>query len=82
MLSILAALWGSKPLRWAASAFIALAAYNGWKYHQRSIGGEQVITKSAKAGKVNNAKAAKSHTDAQRPGSADRVRRLYCRDCD
>lgn len=42
-LGFLAALWGSKPFRWAMGALVALGVYQGWKYKQRSIGAASVV---------------------------------------
>jgi hypothetical protein len=44
-LGFLAALWGSKPFRWAMGALVALGVYQGWKYKQRSIGAERITAK-------------------------------------
>lgn len=75
------ALIGSKPLRLAVAVLAALLGYEGWKYHQRSIGATVVIEQSKEAGKIANEKAAKAHDAAARPGAAERLLKRACRDC-
>jgi hypothetical protein len=78
---ILKLIWGSALGRIVSVALVALAALGVNNMVQRAKGGQAVIEKSKKAGKIANAKAAKSHAAAERPGAAERVRRLHCRDC-
>ena len=49
MISILGALWFSKPLRWALTGLALMAGYETWKYHQRSIGAQRESAKIEKA---------------------------------
>lgn len=62
-----------------------ISAVLGWrewdKSNQRAIGAEKVIVASKKEGAVANAKNEAVRADAERPGAADRVRKLYCRNC-
>jgi hypothetical protein len=81
MMLIWAIFRGSVPLQIATAAILAFGAYKANNAYQQYKGGQAVIAKSQKAGKAANAKAQKSHAAARKPGSADRLRRQYCRDC-
>lgn len=69
MFSILAALWGSKPARWAATALIAIGAYKSWEWRQQSIGAAKITAKIEKKARTNvkNANAVRNAvgTDAR-----------------
>ncbi len=78
---ILKLLWGSKLARMVTVVFAGFIAWQANNAIQRHKGGQAVIKKSAEVGKVNNAKATKSHAAAQRPGAAQRLLKSDCRDC-
>lgn len=75
-LSLIGALWGSKPLRWALAAFLGWGSYEVWKHHQRSIGASQVVEKIER--KANEdakvADAAAESVAAGKPGRPDPFR--------
>lgn len=62
-----------------------ISAVLGWrewdKSNQRAIGAEKVLVASKEQGAKANATNEAVRADAERPGAADRVRKLYCRDC-
>lgn len=76
-----AILRGSWPLQIATAALLGYGALKANNAYQQYKGGQAVIAKSKEAGKAANAKAQKSHADAQRPGAAGRVLSKHCRDC-
>jgi hypothetical protein len=76
---MIAALFGawmtSRPLQWAVLALLSLGGYEGWKYHQRSIGASKLEARieqkaTADVQKVDEARAT---VDA----GAGRVRNKY-----
>ena len=77
MFSILAALWGSKPLRWAASALIAIGAYKTWEYRVQAVGAAKVTAKIEKKARTN-VKNANAVRDAAGTGAGG-VRHPYTR---
>ncbi len=86
-LGLLAALAGSKPLRWAVAALALLSAYEIWKTHERRVGAAAataaIVEASTKAGAEANAKNETVRELAARPGAAERLRSdpATCRDC-
>lgn len=74
---LLAALWASKPLRWAVALLAGFGAYQGWKHHQRGVGAAEVVVKIEQ--KANeNVEAANVARDTAGAG-AGRVRNPYVR---
>lgn len=72
---------GSVPLQIATAAIVLFGAFKANNAYQQYKGGQAVIAKSKEAGKAANAKAQKSHAAARKPGAADRLRAVDCRDC-
>lgn len=76
----------ANPLaRYVSGAVAALVVFGVWlttrDIKQQAIGAEKVLVASKKEGAKANAKNEAVRADAERPGAADRVRKLYCRDC-
>lgn len=71
-LSLAAALWGSKPLRWALAAFLGWGSYEVWKHHQRGIGAALAIEKVEKKGAQDEKVAEASRDASAQPGARGR----------
>lgn len=71
---------------WLAGVLAALVAFVGWTYSQRAIGRAQgsasVVSEINKQTEKTSEKARKARAAARAPGSADRLRKSFCRDCD
>ena len=69
-----------------AAVLASLIAFVSWSYVQRSKGRAEgaaaVVSSINQQTEKTNAKARKARSAARAPGSADRVRQLWCRDCD
>ena len=77
--------WLAVPaIRYAAVALGALAIGGLWRHDVKVAAGAEtaVIERSEVAGKKAEAKAAKAHRAAAKPGAAARVLQKYCRDCE
>jgi hypothetical protein len=78
--------WLAIPaVKWAATGLGVAAVLGLWLWrHDAKVAhrAEQaVIQRSEKAGAKAEAKASAAHDAAAKPGAAERVMRLYCRDC-
>ena len=65
-----------------AAAGLILGMFWAWLAQHDNKVRTAVYEKSEKVGKVANAKAAKAHDRAAKPGAAERLRKSVCRDCD
>jgi hypothetical protein len=70
---------------WLISIVVALVAFVSWTYTQRALGRAQgaasVVSQINTQTDKLNAKARKARSAARAPGSVERVRQNYCRDC-
>lgn len=79
ILAAIAGLGWVKPWHMFLAAFMAWTGYVGAKAY---VWGEKAVVERSKKEGAKNAKAsAQAHDRARSPGSADRVRAQYCRDC-
>lgn len=76
-----AILRGSWALQLATAIGLGLLAFKANNTYREYKGGQAVIAKSEKAGKVANEKASEAHDAATRPGAVERLRKSACRDC-
>ncbi len=74
IMTLFAALLGSRPLQWALAALIAMGGYEGWKYHQRHIGAAQVEAKIEQQTEKEVAKATEARGRADVPDAVKRLR--------
>lgn len=81
MIATILAFVGTKLGRIAVGVVAVLVFIGGFALDQRSRGRASVLADSKKEAQKINAKNAQVFDRAQRPGAAERVRKLYCRDC-
>lgn len=75
------ALWGSKPARYAAIALAALLGAKAWIWSHDNKVKEEAFRRVNEQAAVITDQAVKARESANRPGSADRLRKKYCLDC-
>lgn len=78
--------WLAVPLvRWAVTGLGLAAIFGLWLWrHDAKITQRAeavVIERAAEAGKAAEARSDRAHQAATKPGAAERVMKLYCRDC-
>jgi hypothetical protein len=81
MMTLFAALLGSRPFCYAVAGLAILTFYEGWKYHERSLGGAAVIEQVNTSAEKLADKAVAARAPADKPGAAARMKRDFCRDC-
>ena len=78
---LLRALMGSNAVRWTLAAFAILGVYRTWLYvHDQKVADRAVVKIDTQAKKLGAA-AEKARAEADKPGSAERLKRNSCRDC-
>lgn len=80
-MAILLALWGSKPVRYALAGLLALAAAQTWLWRHDHKVESKVIAKVDASAKELTKEAVAAREPAALPGSVQRLRTNFCRDC-
>lgn len=75
------ALIGSKPFLYALGVLGAVVSWNLWLGNHDSGVAERALTKVDSQAKELTTEAVKAREPASEPGSAERLRRNFCRDC-
>lgn len=75
------ALWGSKPFRYALAGFLALVGWNTWLAKRDAKVATTAVQKIDTQARTKATEAIKAREPAYQPGSAERLRAKFCRDC-
>jgi hypothetical protein len=75
------ALLGSKPFLYALGVLGAVVSWNLWIGAHDSRVTERALTKVDSQAKELTTEAVKAREPASEPGSAERQKRVWCRDC-
>ena len=67
--------------RIVAASLLGLVALKGYGLYERNKGADQAIATINKQSEKLTSEAVKERRKADLPGSADRLKRSYCRDC-